>query len=120
VTVTVVWIAVGRFAGILGLASVTDYLRARTGKRSVLHRSPRHRHRSRGERLRETLRAPQMLQLPLVEEAMGRQPCPCWAGSTPPAPPLMISSRPPSCLHQQSAAASGAPVCWAMYQAPSS
>ena len=55
-----------------------------------------------------------------VEEAMGRQPCPCWAGSTPPAPPLMISSRPPSCLHQQSAAASGAPVCWAMYQAPSS
>jgi len=57
VTVTVVWIAVGRFAGILGLASVTDYLRARTGKRSVLHRSPRHRHRSRGDRLRETLRA---------------------------------------------------------------
>jgi len=108
VTVTVVWIAVGRFAGILGLASVTDYLRARTGKRSVL------------DRLRETLRAPQMRQLPLVEEAMGRQPCPCWAGSTPPAPPLMISSRPPSCLHQQSAAASGAPVCWAMYQAPSS
>lgn len=109
VTVMVVWIAVGRFAGMLGLASVTDYLRARTGKRSVLHR------------LRETLRAPQMRQLPLVEEAMGRQALPLLgqlnatcaaADDLEQATIESLTSNPPP--------ASGAPVCWAMYQAPSS
>ena len=74
VTVMVVWIAVGRFAGMLGLASVTDYLRARTGKRSVLHRSPRHRHRSRGDQLRETLRAADDLEQATIESLTSNPP----------------------------------------------
>ena len=119
VTVMVVWIAVGRFAGMLGLASVTDYLRARTGNDRCS--TGRRGIDTEAARIRETLRTPQMRQLPLVEEAMGRQALPllgqlnatCAAADD-------LEQAAIESFNQQSAAASGAPVCWAMYQAPSS
>jgi len=37
----VIWIAIGGFVVLLGLLDLTDYLLARAGRRSVLHRRPK-------------------------------------------------------------------------------
>jgi hypothetical protein len=121
VTVTVVWIAVGRFAGRLGLASVTDYLRAArgndrcsTGRRGIdteaaatgyVRRCARRRcASSRSWKKRWDVRA-----LPLL----GRLHATCAAADNLEQATIeSLTSNPPP--------ASGAPVCWAMYQAPSS